>query len=84
MDNPHTGSTYTSNTVMGEFGVNDMICDGSSVCEPMVWFTMFLLLANFWTKLYDFNIYKGFFMQKIGPNLPDPEGKKIQNPTFLG
>jgi hypothetical protein len=47
MDNPHTGSTYTSNTVMGEFGVNDMICDGSSVCEPMVWFTMFLLLANF-------------------------------------
>ncbi len=53
MDNPHTGSTYTSNTVMGEFGVNDMTCDVSrtcdvsSVCEPMVWLTMFLLLANF-------------------------------------
>ncbi len=47
MDNPHTGSTYTNNTVMGEFGVNDMTCDVSSVCEPMVWLTMFLLLANF-------------------------------------
>jgi hypothetical protein len=47
MDNPHTGSTYTSSTVMGEFCINDVTCDISNVSIPMVWLTMFLLLANF-------------------------------------
>jgi hypothetical protein len=47
MDNTHTGNTYTSSTVMGEFCINDVTCDISCVCEPMVWLTMFLLLANF-------------------------------------
>jgi hypothetical protein len=59
MDNLHTGSTYTSSEdtvtsftqkspmTVGEICINDVTCDVSSVCEPMVWFLMFLVLANF-------------------------------------
>jgi hypothetical protein len=31
----------------------------------------FSLLPNFNLKKYDFNLYKGFFMEKNGPNLPN-------------
>ncbi len=37
----------------------------------------------FQPEKYDFDLYKGFFMKKDGPNLPDFEGIKIQISRFL-
>jgi hypothetical protein len=37
----------------------------------------------FQPEKYDFDLYKGFFMKKDGPNLPDLEGIKIQISRFL-
>jgi hypothetical protein len=33
------------------------------------------LLAKFRPGKYDFDLYKGFFIEKNGPNSPDSEGK---------
>jgi hypothetical protein len=36
-------------------------------------------LAKSRPKKYDFNLYKGFFMEKKDPNLPDPKTQKNPN-----
>jgi hypothetical protein len=83
MDNPHTGSTYTSSTVMGEFCINDVTCDVSSVCEPMVWLTMFLFLANFELNYMISTYTMDFSCRKLAQICQMLKEKKIQNTTFL-
>jgi hypothetical protein len=41
------------------------------------------VFTKFQPEKYDFDLYKGFFMKKNGPNLPDFEGIKIQISRFL-
>jgi hypothetical protein len=67
---------------MGECCINDVTCDVSGVCEPMVWLTMFLLPTNFELNYMTSTYTKDFSCRKLAQICQMLKEKKSKKPHF--